>query len=206
MSAEETDRRLQLGPVQAPTVHPTAVVSAKATLGKGACVWQFAIVRAGASIGRESRLGAGVYVDVGVTIGDRCKIQNYACIYQGVTIGDGVFLGQGVKTTNDRYPRALNPDGEPKGPEDWELEETFIADGASIGAGAILLPGIRVGRFAMVGAGTLVHDSVPDHALVVGTPGRVVGSVCYCGTPQATAEPCPACGWAAPGTALQPSG
>ena len=114
-------------------------------------------------------------------IGDNVKIQNSALIYHGATLEDGVFIGPQVCLTNDRRPRAITSDGRLKGNDDWEVGPILIKYGASIGAGSLILPNVTVGRFALVGTGAVVTRDVPDHALVVGVPARVVGYVCHCG-------------------------
>lgn len=166
---------------RAPRVHPSAEVSAQADIGEGVQIWHQAQVREGACVGEGCIVGKGVYIDHGVHVGARCKIQNYALLYHGLTVEDGVFIGPAACFTNDRLPRACNPDGSPKGVEDWALGTTTVCEGASVGAGAIVLPNLRIGRYAMVGAGALVTRSVPDHALVLGSPARQVGWVCRCG-------------------------
>ncbi len=162
-------------------IHPTADVSPRATIGEGASIWHQCQVREGATIGPESILGKNVYVDFDVCIGSRVKIQNNCSVYHGVTIEDGVFLGPHVVLTNDLYPRAINPDGTLKGNDDWEVEPIRICYGASIGARSVVLPGVTVGRFALVGAGAVVTRDVPAYGLVVGAPARLVGYVCACG-------------------------
>ena len=155
-------------------------------------------MREGVCIGRNCILGKDVYVDFGVTIGDNVKIQNGALLYHGLTVESGVFIGPGAIFANDRRPRAINPDGSPKQEGDWEVGPITLRYGASIGAGAVILPGVTVGRFALVGAGAVVARDVPDHALVVGNPARRVGYVCRCAAKLAPAEGgglvCPACG------------
>lgn len=168
--------------VAAAKIHPTANVSELAHLGAGVRIWNHCQVRENASIGANSILGKDVYVDFGVQIGDNVKIQNGAYIYHGTTIESGVFVGPGVIFTNDKKPRAINPDGTLKGADDWEVGPTLVKYGASIGAGAIILAGITIGRFALVGAGAVVTHDVPDHALVMGNPARQVGYVCKCAT------------------------
>ena len=191
-------------------IHPTADVSSAAEIGDETRVWHQAQVREGARIGRECILGKGVYVDYGVRIGDRVKIQNRASVYHGVTIEDGVFVGPHVVFTNDRFPRAVTPEGRLKGDADWEVSPTTVKEGASVGAGSIILPGLTIGRFAMIGAGSVVTHDVPDHAIVFGSPARVHGSACTCGKTLGEADGgwiCPACGrrYVAGESGLQPA-
>lgn len=162
-------------------IDPTAQVSDLAEIGKGTLIWHQAQVRERAKIGRSCIIGKGAYIGVEVIIGDLVKIQNGASIYRGATIEDGVFIGPRVCLTNDRLPRAITPDGQQKGSDDWEIGKTLVQYGASIGAGAIVLPGVTVGRFAMVAAGAVVTRDVAAHCLVVGIPAKHVGFVCACG-------------------------
>ena len=181
----------------APSIHPTADVSPRATIGAGTRIWHEAQVREGARIGADCIVGKGVYIDAGVSIGSRVKIQNRASIYHGTTIGDGVFVGPHVVFTNDRLPRAITPEGELKTEDDWLVGETHVHDGASIGAASVILPGLTVGRFALIGAGSVVTRDVPDHGIVVGNPARLVGYACRCGarlTLAGNEATCPVCG------------
>ncbi|MBC7261424.1 MAG: N-acetyltransferase, partial [Chloroflexi bacterium] len=162
-------------------IHPTAEVSPQAYIGAGTKIWHQAQVREGARIGQSCIIGKGVYIDFDVVIGNRVKIQNGASIYHGVTIEDGVFIGPHACLTNDKLPRAITPEGQLKRDTDWEVGKILIQYGASIGAGAIILPGVTVGRFAMVGAGAVVTKDVVAHGLVIGNPARLVGFVCQCG-------------------------
>jgi UDP-2-acetamido-3-amino-2,3-dideoxy-glucuronate N-acetyltransferase len=163
--------------------HPTADVSSEAVIGPGTRVWHQAQVRERACLGANCIVGKGAYIDFDVSIGDNVKIQNGVYIYHGVTVEDGVFLGPGVILTNDKLPRAINPDGSLKTDADWEVSLTLIRRGASIGAGAVILPGVTVGEFAMVGAGSVVTRDVPAHGLVYGNPACLHGYVCRCGRP-----------------------
>jgi len=162
-------------------IHETAEVSELAMIGENTSVWHHVQIRENARVGSNCILGKDVYVDRDVIIGDNVKIQNGASIYHGVTLEDGVFIGPGACLTNDKYPRAITPLGELKGDEDWEVQATAVRRGASVGAGAIVLPGVVLGRFSMVGAGAVVTGDVPDHGLVQGNPARLVGYVCACG-------------------------
>jgi acetyltransferase-like isoleucine patch superfamily enzyme len=127
-------------------------------------------------------------VDFDVSIGDNVKIQNGVFVYHGATVEEGVFLGPGVVLTNDKLPRAINPDGSLKADADWEVSPVVIRRGASIGARAVVLPGVTVGEFAMVGAGAVVTRDVPAYALVFGNPARHHGYVCRCGRPLSRLE------------------
>lgn len=162
-------------------IHPTADVSPEARIASGTSVWHYAQVREQASIGSGCVLGKGVYVDFDVVVGNNCKLQNGACVYHPAVLEDGVFLGPGVIVTNDRVPRAVRPDGTLKGSADWSASPVRIRFGAAVGAGSVLLAGVTVGRWALVGAGSIVLTDVPDHGLVVGNPGRLIGYVCACG-------------------------
>jgi UDP-2-acetamido-3-amino-2,3-dideoxy-glucuronate N-acetyltransferase len=162
-------------------IHPTAEVSALAHVGEGTRIWHHAQVRERARLGGNCIVGKGVYIDAGVAIGDNCKIQNGCFVYHGATLEDGVFLGPGVVLTNDRVPRAINPDGTLKSDADWQAGQILVRHGASLGAGCIVLPGVTLGTFAMAGAGAVITRDVPDHGLVIGNPARLAGFVCPCG-------------------------
>lgn len=164
-------------------IHPTAQVSEQARIGAGTYIWSHVQVREHAVIGSQCIVGKDVYIDAGVVIGNRVKIQNSSLLYQGVIVSDGVFVGPRVCFTNDRYPRAIRPDGQLKGAEDWVVTPIHVGYGASLGAGAVIVAGADIGRFAMVGAGAVVTHSVPDHGMVLGVPARLSGYVCRCGLP-----------------------
>jgi UDP-2-acetamido-3-amino-2,3-dideoxy-glucuronate N-acetyltransferase len=162
-------------------VHATAEVSPEATLGEGCRVWRQAHIREGASVGAGSTIGAGVYVGAGVRLGRNCKVQNNALLYEGLALDDGVFVGPQVCFTNDFLPRAVNPDLSLKSASDWQVGETRVHQGASVGAQSVVVTGVTIGKWALVGAGSVVTHDVPDHALVYGQPARVQGWVCFCG-------------------------
>lgn len=142
-----------------------------ATLGLDVAIHSFVNLY-GCVIGDGTRIGAFVEIQRGARIGAFCKISSHSFICEGVTIEDGVFIGHGVVFTNDRYPRALNPDGSPQGPGDWELQPTRVHRGASIGSGSTILGGVTVGQNAMIGAGSVVTRDVPDGITVAGNPAR----------------------------------
>jgi len=162
-------------------VHASAELEADVTVGPRTSVWNRAVLRAGASLGAECIIGRDAFIDEGVRLGDRVKVQNGALVYHGVTVGNGVFIGPGAILTNDRYPRAVTATGELARADDWTVSPIDLADGCSIGAGAVVVAGVRVGRFATVGAGAVVTRDVPDYALVAGNPARRLGWVCACG-------------------------
>ncbi len=162
-------------------IHPTSVVADSALIGEGSQVWLFCQIRENARIGRRCILGKGVYVDCDVVVGDDVKIQNNASLYAGVSIEDGVFVGPHVSFTNDKVPRAVNPDMSQKAASDWSISQTLVKSGAALGANSTIVCGITIGRWAMVAAGSVVTKDVPDHALVMGNPARQAGWVCSCG-------------------------
>ncbi len=162
-------------------IHPSADISAQARIGSGTIIWHQAQIRERVSIGTDCILAKGVYIDAGVTLGNHVKIQNYVSIYHGVTLEDGVFCGPHCVFTNDKAPRAINQDGSLKSGDDWVISRTVVGKGASIGANATILSGIKIGRWAMIGAGSVVTHDVPDYGLVWGNPARLRGFVCPCG-------------------------
>lgn len=159
------------------TVKATAQVADSARLGDGTTVWELAQVREDAVLGEQCIVGRGAYVGSGVRIGDRCKLQNHALVYEPAELGDGVFVGPAAVFTNDHLPRAVDPDGALKRASDWEPVGVTVETGASIGARAVCVAPVRIGRWAMVAAGAVVTTDVPAHALVVGVPARRIGWV-----------------------------
>jgi UDP-2-acetamido-3-amino-2,3-dideoxy-glucuronate N-acetyltransferase len=158
-------------------IHPSADVSSKAIIGNNVMIWNNAQVRENAQIGENSILSKNVYIDFGVKIGKNCKIQNNVSVYHGVSIEDGVFVGPHVCFTNDKNPRAINPDFTMKNSSDWKISEITVKRGASIGANSTILPGVRIGKFAMIGAGSVVTKDIPDFSLAYGNPATVKGKV-----------------------------
>jgi UDP-2-acetamido-3-amino-2,3-dideoxy-glucuronate N-acetyltransferase len=169
----------------APTgyIHDTADVAPSASIAAGSKVWHYAQVREDARIGENCIIGRGAYVGTGVEVGDNCKIQNYALVYEPARLGRGVFIGPAVVLTNDHFPRAINADGTPKSADDWHPVGVDIREGASIGASSTCIAPIIIGRWALVGAGSVVVNDVPDFALVVGSPARRIGWVGTAGHP-----------------------
>jgi acetyltransferase-like isoleucine patch superfamily enzyme len=170
-------------PSTAPTIAATADVDERATIGPRTRVWHLAQVREGAKVGADCILGRGSYVGPGVTIGDNCKLQNHALVYEPAVLEDGVFVGPAVVFTNDVFPRAVNPDGSLKSADDWHAVGVTVRTGASIGARAVCIAPVTIGRWALVAAGSVVRADVPDHALVAGVPARRIGWVGEAGFP-----------------------
>jgi UDP-2-acetamido-3-amino-2,3-dideoxy-glucuronate N-acetyltransferase len=165
------------------TIAGTADVDPRAGVGGGTVVWHLAQIREGATVGRECVIGRGAYVGPGARLGDRCKLQNHALVYEPAVLADGVFVGPAAVLTNDLHPRAVNPDGTLKSAEDWDTVGVTVAEGASIGARAVCVAPVSIGRWALVAAGSVVVRDVPDHALVAGVPARRLGWVGRAGVP-----------------------
>ena len=129
----------------------------------------------GCEIGADTKIGAFVEIQKQATIGRRCKISSHTFICEGVAIEDEVFVGHGVMFTNDRFPRATNPDGSPQTEADWRVIKTTVRRTASIGSNATILCGVEIGEGALIGAGAVVTHNVPPFAIVAGVPARVIG-------------------------------
>lgn len=166
-----------------PRIAATADVDERATIGAGTSVWHLAQIREHATVGEGCNIGRGAYVGPGVRLGDNCKLQNYALVYEPAQLGDGVFVGPAAVLTNDEFPRAVSPDGTLKTGADWTMVGVTVGEGASIGARAVCVAPVTIGRWALVAAGAVVTTDVPDYALVVGVPARRVRWVGRAGVP-----------------------
>jgi acetyltransferase-like isoleucine patch superfamily enzyme len=167
----------------APQIAPTADVDLRATVGPGTKVWHLAQIREDATVGAECIIGRGAYIGPGVVVGDRCKIQNHALVYEPAVLEAGAFVGPAAVFTNDVYPRAVNPDGTLKSADDWHAVGVTVRTGASIGARAVCVAPVTIGRWALVAAGSIVIRDVPDFALVAGVPARRIRWVGRAGEP-----------------------
>lgn len=176
----------------------SADVDERAVIGAGSSIWHLAQVREEAVLGRGCVIGRGAYIGTGVRLGDNVKVQNYALVYEPAEVGDGAFIGPAAVFTNDHRPRSVDPDGTQKRAGDWHAVGVIIGEGASIGARAVCVAPVRIGRWAMVGAGAVVTVDVPEFALVVGVPARRIGWIGKAGERLEEIEPglwkCPATG------------
>ena len=154
--------------------HETACIDEGAEIGAGTRIWHFSHVMPNTRIGRNCNLGQNVVVSPGCVIGDNVKIQNNVSVYTGVILEDDVFCGPSMVFTNVINPRSHIE-------RKSEYKQTLVRKGATIGANATVLCGCTLGRYCFIGAGSVVTKDVPDHALIVGNPGRLRGYVCFCG-------------------------
>lgn len=164
-------------------VAENADVSAEAVIGDGSRIWHLAQIREEARLGMNCIIGRGAYIGTGVTMGDNCKVQNYALVYEPAQLEDGVFIGPAVVLTNDTYPRAITPEGGLKSAHDWVPVGVNIKQGASVGARAVCVAPLTIGRWATIAAGAVVTKDVPDFALMAGVPAKRRGWVGKAGFP-----------------------
>jgi acetyltransferase-like isoleucine patch superfamily enzyme len=146
-------------------IDPLAHIAEGASIGPGTTVWQFVVVLDGAAIGADCNLSAHTLVEGGAVLGDRVTLKSGVYVWDGITLEDDVFCGPNATFANDRYPRSKQA---------FKLERTIVKKGASIGAGAVILPGITIGERAMIGAGAVVTHGVDDDAKVAGNPARAL--------------------------------
>ncbi|HOC81805.1 MAG: N-acetyltransferase [Synergistales bacterium] len=167
-------------------IHPLSDVQSN-HIGEGSVIWQYSVVLPGAKIGKNCNINALVFIENDVVIGDSVTIKSGVQLWDGLRVGDNVFIGPNVAFTNDLFPRSKIP------PE--KFTETFIDHYASIGANATIIAGVRIGAYSMIGAGSVVTKSVPEHGLIYGNPARMHGYVCKCGRPIQKKEICKVCGY-----------
>ena len=156
-------------------VHESAYIDEGVQIGEGASIWHFSHILKGSKIGKHSIIGQNVFIGSDVGIGNGCKIQNNVSIYKGVVLEDEVFCGPSCVFTNVYNPRAFIE-------RKQEFRQTHVKKGATIGANATIVCGVTIGRYAMIGAGSVVRSSIEDYALVAGVPARQIGWACKCGT------------------------
>jgi UDP-2-acetamido-3-amino-2,3-dideoxy-glucuronate N-acetyltransferase len=164
-------------------IHPTAIIEDNVTFGEGTSVWDNVHIRHGAQIGDECIVGEKTYIAYDVIIGNRVKINAMVYICAAVTIEDGVMISASTTFTNDRFPRATTPDLKQlrdSAPDEHTLP-TLVREGATIGAACTIGNDLEIGRWAMIGMGSLVTKSIPDFHLAIGSPARSIGAVCKCG-------------------------
>ena len=166
-------------------IHSTALIEDDVTIGDETSIWDNVHIRHGATIGEQCIVGEKTYIAYDVVIGDRVKINAMVYICTAVTIEDGVMISAGTVFTNDRFPRATTANLKELRPSepDEETLPTLVKEGATIGAGCVIGNDLSIGRFAMVGMGSLVTKSVDDFHLALGHPARPIGCVCRCGHP-----------------------
>lgn len=176
-------------------VHDTAVIDEPCEIGEGTQIWHFSHVMKHAKIGCQCSIGQNVFIATDVLVGDNVKIQNNVSVYTGVTLEDDVFCGPSMVFTNVINPRSHVS-------RRHEFQRTVVKRGASLGANCTIVCGHSIGRYAFIGAGTVVTNDVPDYALVMGIPGRIVGWICHCGVrlnfvpadaPEAERAECESC-------------
>jgi UDP-2-acetamido-3-amino-2,3-dideoxy-glucuronate N-acetyltransferase len=158
-------------------VASSAIISSDAFIGEGAKIWHHVQIRENVKIGKNCVISKSVYIDAGVTILDNVKIQNHASIYAPAYIESGVFIGPNVVLTNDKNPRATNEKGQSKSERDWDKQGVIVREGASLGAGSICVAPVEIGRWAMVGAGSVVVQNLTAFGLYVGVPAKRIGWV-----------------------------
>ncbi len=155
-------------------IHPTSIVDGDCEIGEGTKIWHFSHILKGSKIGKNCRIGQNVVIGPDVNIGNRCKIQNNVSIYQGITLKDDVFCGPSCVFTNVINPRSAIPRMN-------ELKPTLVKKGTTIGANATVICGNTVGKYAFIGAGSVITNDIPDYALFYGNPARLQGWMCECG-------------------------
>lgn len=154
--------------------HEKAMVHPEAQIGEGTRCWANTNIQKGAIIGESCNICDGSFVEGGAVVGNHVTIKHHVSIFDGVTIEDDVFIGSNIAFINDRYPRSHRDD-------EWTLEKTLVKKGTMIGTNAVIMCGLTIGEYAVIGAGSVVVKNVPDHAIVAGNPAKFIGFACHCG-------------------------
>ncbi len=166
-------------------IHSSAEVHSH-SIGPGTTVWQHSIILENAKIGKNCNINAHCFVENEVSIGDDVTIKCGVYVWDGVTIGNKVFIGPNATFTNDLFPRSKNTE--------YHLLHTYVEDGASIGAASVIIAGVRIGCYAMIGAGSVVTKDVPPYTMWYGNPARFKGYICSCGSRLIDSTVCSECG------------
>jgi UDP-2-acetamido-3-amino-2,3-dideoxy-glucuronate N-acetyltransferase len=166
--------------------HKLSLVGKNAKVGDHTRVWAFANIQDGAVIGTHCNICDGCFVEKGAVVGNHVILKNGVNVFEGVTLEDDVFCGANTAFTNDRHPRSIRRDP-------WVLEKTLVKKGATLGSNAVILCGLTIGQYAVVGAGAVVTKNVGDYEIVAGNPARVMGFACQCGRKLSADYYCAAC-------------
>jgi len=154
--------------------HPKALIARGAKIGDKTRVWAFTNIQKGAQIGKNCNICDTCFIESGAKVGNKVTLKNGVNVFSGITLEDDVFCGANTAFINDRYPRSHRHDP-------WMLEKTLVKKGATIGSNAVIMCGITIGEYALIGAGSVVTLDVPAHTIVAGKPARAFGYVCGCG-------------------------
>ena len=164
-------------------VHPNAVVETD-DIGDGTRIWAFSHLMPGSKVGKNCNIGDGTYIEGGAIVGNNVTIKNGNMIWEGIILEDGVFVGPQVNFTNDKHPRSPRlPEASHRYDGNGWLSKTVVKHGAAIGAGSVIVPGITIGEFAVIGAGAVVTRDVGQYSVVMGNPAKQAGWACRCGLP-----------------------
>ena len=167
-------------------IHESSYVDDDVAIGENTRIWHFCHILSGSRIGESCNIGQNVVIGPDVIIGSNCKIQNNVSVYKGVTLEDGVFCGPSMVFTNIYNPRAEIRKMD-------QVRPTLVKKGATLGANCTIVCGVPIGQYAFIGAGAVITKNVPDHALIVGNPGKQIGWVCTCGERLTDTFECQSC-------------
>ena len=167
--------------------HDTAIVDEGADVGEGTRIWQWCHLMKGSTVGKNCNIGENAFIETGVVLGNNVKVKNNVALYTGFKCEDNVFIGPNAVFTNVSNPRSFIE-------RKFEFKETIVKEGATIGANATIVCGHDIGKYAFIGAGSVVTKEVPDYTMVVGNPARKYAYVCKCGCKLNTNLVCIGCG------------